>query len=73
MSNLIKEPYSALQEEHFELSYVKFHQKIKKVAADNVFNLVCSFGAITHTLPVDVETQILYNSLIQLLKRKMLS
>ena len=36
-SNLRKKLYSALQEEHFELSYVKFRQKIKKLQLKTYF------------------------------------
>ena len=37
------------RDKSFKLLFVKFHQKIKKVTAKSVFELVCSSGAIACT------------------------
>ena len=51
----MQKPYSAPRDEKFELLHVKFHPKIKKVIADNIFDMPLTHSFMSSVTPIFIQ------------------
>ena len=54
-SNLMQKPYLASRGENFELSYLKFCPKNKKVIADNIFDIPLTHSFMSLVTPILIQ------------------
>ena len=51
----MQKPYSAPRDEKSELLHVKFHPKIKKVIADNIFDMPLTHSFMSSVTPIFIQ------------------